>query len=57
MQIELLNRRKWKTRLEILIAIFEYIEIVLSRQRGHSSLGYRTPIEIDLLSQNNPIPA
>lgn len=26
MQIELLNRKKWKTRVELANAIFEYIE-------------------------------
>lgn len=42
MQIELLNRKKWKTRIELSNAIFEYIEIFSNRQRRHSSLGYRT---------------
>lgn len=50
MQIELLNRRKWKTRVELANAIFEYIEIFQNRQRRHSGLGYRTPIEHELLS-------
>ena len=57
MQIELLNRRKWKTRLELANAIFDYIEIFHNRQRRHSSLGYRTPIEYELLSEKNTIPA
>lgn len=57
MQIELLNRKKWKTRIELSNAIFEYIEIFHNRQRRHSSLGYRTPIEYELLSEKNPIPA
>lgn len=57
MQIELLNRQKWKTRIELSTAIVEYIEIFHNRQRRHSSLGYRTPIEYELLSQNDPIPA
>jgi putative transposase len=33
MQIELLNRKKWKTRVELANAIFEYIEIFHNRQR------------------------
>jgi putative transposase len=52
MQIELLNRQKWKTRVELANAIFEYIEIFHNRRRRHSALGYRTPIEYDLLSDN-----
>ena len=57
MQIELLNRRRWKTRVELANAIFEYIEIFHNRQRRHSALGYRTPIEFELLSENNTITA
>ena len=49
MQIELLNRRRWKTRVELANAIFEYIEIFHNRRRRHSALGYRTPIEYELL--------
>ena len=56
MQIELLNRKKWKTRVELANAIFEYIEIFHNRQRRHSALGYRTPIEYETLEIND-IPA
>src|SRR3954447_1972307 len=48
MQIELLDRQKWKTRVELANAIFDYIEIFHNRQRRHSQLGYRTPIEHEL---------
>jgi putative transposase len=57
MQIELLNRKKWKTRVELANAIFDYIQIFHNRQRRHSALNYRTPIERELLSENNAIPA
>jgi transposase InsO family protein len=40
-QIELLNRKRWKTRVELANAIFEYIEVFHNRQRRHSALGYR----------------
>jgi putative transposase len=49
MQTELLNRKKWKTRLELANAMFEYLEIFHNRQRRHSSLGMRTPIEYETL--------
>jgi putative transposase len=55
MQIELLNRRRWKTRVELANAIFDYIEIFHNRQRRHSALGYRTPTEYEVL--NDTIPA
>jgi putative transposase len=57
MQIELLNRRKWKTRVELANAIFEYIEIFHNRQRRHSALGYHSPTEYELLSDHHDIPA
>jgi len=38
-QIELLNRKKWKTRIELANAIFEFIEVFYNRQRRHSKIG------------------
>ncbi|MEV0734239.1 IS3 family transposase [Polymorphospora sp. NPDC050346] len=49
MQTELLNRRRWRTRIELANAIFEYLEIFHNRQRRHSSLGMLTPIEYERL--------
>lgn len=48
MQVELLNRRRWKTRIELANAIFEYLEIFHNRQRRHSSLGMLTPVEYEM---------
>jgi putative transposase len=50
MQVELLDSRRWKTRVELANAIFEYIEIFHNRRRRHSSLGMLTPIEFELLN-------
>jgi len=47
MQVELLNRRRWKTRIELANAIFEYLEIFHNRKRRHSALGMRRPIEFE----------
>jgi transposase InsO family protein len=44
MQVELLDRRRWRTRLELANAIFEYLEVFHDRQRRHSSLGMLSPI-------------
>jgi transposase InsO family protein len=49
MQTELLNRKKWKTRIELANAIFDYLEIFHNRQRRHSSLGMLTPNEYERL--------
>lgn len=57
MQIELLNRQRWNTRVELANAIFEYIEIFHNRRRRHSGLGYLTPIEFELRSNLPPVPA
>lgn len=50
MQTELLNRRRWRTRIELANAIFEYLEIFHNRQRRHSALGMRTPIEYEMMT-------
>jgi len=46
---ELLNRRRWRTRLELAIALFEYLEIFHHRQRRHSALGMLTPVQYEIL--------
>jgi transposase InsO family protein len=48
MQVELLDRQRWKTRVELANAIFEYLEIFHNRQRRHSSLGMLSPVEYEL---------
>lgn len=48
MQIELLDRKRWKTRLELTNAIFDYVEVFYNRQRRHSSLDYVSPVEFEL---------
>ena len=44
---ELIYRRHCKTRAEARQAIFEFIEVFYNRQRLHSSLGYRSPIDFE----------
>jgi transposase InsO family protein len=46
-QVELLDRQVWSTRLELATALFEYLEIFHNRQRRHSSLGMLTPFEFE----------
>jgi putative transposase len=51
MQVELLNRKRWSTRVELASAIFEYLEIFHNRQRRHSSLSMLTPVEFEARHQ------
>ena len=46
-QVELLDRQAWSTRLELATALSEYLEIFHNRQRRHSSLGMLTPFEFE----------
>jgi transposase InsO family protein len=48
MQVELLDRQRWKTRVELANAIFEYLEIFHNRRRRHSSLGMLSPVEYEM---------
>ena len=51
MQVELLDRKRWRTRVELANAIFEYLEIFHNRQRRHSALGMLTPVEFETRHQ------
>ena len=58
-QVELLNRRRWKTRIELATAIHDYIELFHNTQRRRSALGMRTPNEVEagwLKSQEERLP-
>lgn len=47
MQVELLDRQRWRTRVELATAIFEYLEVFHNRRRRHSALGMLSPIEFE----------
>ena len=57
MQIELLDRQRWNTRVELANAIFEYIEVWHNRARRHSSIGHLTPVDFELESEMSTIHA
>jgi transposase InsO family protein len=48
----MLNRRRWRIRVELANAVFEYLEIFHNRQRRHSGLGMLTPTESELAHQS-----
>ncbi len=47
MQVELLNRKRWKTRLELATAIQHYVENFHNHTRRHSALDMLTPTEYE----------
>jgi putative transposase len=49
LKCELLYRQPIRTRRQARQMIFEYIEVFYNRQRKHSALGYRTPVEYEKL--------
>lgn len=55
MQIELRNRKRWRTNLELAIATADYIDRFYNPERRHSALGYLTPNEFDDLYSRQPL--
>jgi putative transposase len=51
MQTELLNRRKWRTRVELSTEIFDWIEAFYNRVRRNSSIGIQSPIRFEKVHQ------
>jgi transposase InsO family protein len=47
LKTELVYRRRWRNRLELRTALFEYIEVFYNRRRLHSSLDYQTPAQVE----------
>jgi putative transposase len=47
LKTELVHRQRWATRLELRAALFEYIEVFYNRRRLHSTLGYKTPVQVE----------
>ncbi len=56
---ELIHRRSWPTKAELRTEVFDYIEVFYNRQRRHSTLGQRSPVdyETSTLSPTRPIDA
>ena len=55
----LLERRAWPTKAELRTEVFDYIEVFYNRERRHSTLGQRSPIDYEnsTLSPSRPIDA
>ena len=46
--VELLDRQRWTTRIELATALCDSLEIFHNRERRHCALGMRTPREFEL---------
>jgi len=47
MQIKLLNRKRWTTRVELSNATADYIKVIYNRRRRNSKLGYVSPTKYE----------
>jgi putative transposase len=57
LKIELVHRQKWRTHLELAIAIADYIENFYNPSRRHSSIGYLSPNDFEGLHSTPNQPA
>ena len=57
MQVELLNRKRWRTRVELANALFEYLELFHNKKRRHSALNMLTPDAFEAQYQSTNIAA
>ena len=48
LKTKLIYHKKYESVLQAKTSIFEYIEIWYKKKRLHSSLGYKTPLEVEL---------
>lgn len=47
LKTELVHRRKFASRAEARLAIFEYVEVFYNQVRLHSALGYKSPVDFE----------
>lgn len=52
---ELVHHRRYQTRAEARVDIFEYIEVWYNRLRRHSSLGYQSPAQYEELFESSSL--
>jgi len=54
---ELIHRRSWPTRAELSTEVFDYIAIFYNRQRRHSTLGQRSPVDYEMVTRSDTGPS
>jgi putative transposase len=48
---ELVHRRSWPTRRELISEVFEFVEGFYNTTRRHSTLGYRSPAQFETMRE------
>jgi transposase InsO family protein len=51
LKVERVYHRRYQTREEAKQDVFQWIEVFYNRQRRHSTLGYRTPAEFEVMTK------
>ncbi|MNL12596.1 IS2 transposase TnpB [compost metagenome] len=57
LKTEMVYHRKFETRAQAKVEIFDYIEVWYNRKRRHSALGYLTPVQVEQVMMKNKIEA
>jgi|TARA_Y100000031_G_scaffold125217_2_gene141514 transposase InsO family protein len=55
LRVEVLNRKRWLTRVELANTIFVYLEIFHNRQRRYSAIRMPSPIDYEILRTRQSI--
>jgi len=50
---ELVHRRSWPTRRELISEVFEFVEAFYNTTRRHSTLGYLSPAQFEATTMTN----
>lgn len=51
LKTEMVYHRKFETKAQAKLEIFDYIEVWYNRKRRHSSLGYLTPVQVEQMME------
>lgn len=57
LKTEMVYHRKFETRAQAKLEIFDYIEVWYNRKRRHSALSYLTPVQVEQVMMKNKIEA
>lgn len=53
LKMEMVYHRKFETRAQAKLEIFDYIQVWYNRKRRHSALNYLTPVQVEQVMMKN----